>query len=101
MRRVTDHEHVIQCFDVFEDDTDIFLVLELMQCSLIDFMKMRGGRLSEREAAAVTWRVARGIDHIHRCGIVHFDLKPANILVNIDKQLDCITSVKIADFGVS
>ena len=72
-----------------------------MQYSLIDFLKMRGGRLSEREAAAVTWKVARGIDHIHSCGIVHFDLKPANILVNIDKESDCITSVKIADFGVS
>ena len=38
MGKVARHENVIQCFDVFEDDTHIFFVLELMQYSLIDIM---------------------------------------------------------------
>lgn len=72
-----------------------------MEYSLVDIIKMRGGKLEEREAAMVTREIARGVKYMHDQGLVHFDLKPANILVNLDPQTGFITSLKISDFGLT
>ena len=42
--------------------------------------------------------IAKGCNHIHHCGVIHFDIKPANILYKTDKEN---LVFKIADFGVS
>ena len=44
--------------------------------------------------------VARGVTHMHQRGFVHFDLKPGNILVNLNESHQ-IVDIKIADFGLS
>ena len=59
------HQNVIEFYEVFEDEVHFYFVMELMQISLIDLMIIRGGRLSEKEAAEVTLEIARGIEYIH------------------------------------
>ena len=94
------HECILQCYKTLQDDEYLYFIMELMECSLIDVLRKRGGKLGEREAARVTRDIARGIEYIHRRNLVHFDLKPGNILVNLDKSTGEIVSLKISDFGL-
>ena len=57
-----------------------------MQWSLQQLIDSNGGTLSELETAKVIGMVARGVTHIHEQGFVHFDLKPANILINLNEE---------------
>ncbi|KAF1385203.1 hypothetical protein PFLUV_G00105290 [Perca fluviatilis] len=84
------HPNIIQLKEIFETDTDIALVLELVT----------GGELfdSERDAAHVIKQILEAVAYLHDNGVVHRDLKPENLLY-ADLSLDA--PLKIADFGLS
>ncbi|WP_103667795.1 serine/threonine-protein kinase [Pseudanabaena sp. BC1403] len=79
-----------------------YLVMELADCSLADFVKKRGGRISSVEAKAIVRDIAQGLKFLHELDVgnsqdkryVHRDLKLLNVL-----QVGGIW--KIADFGLS
>lgn len=72
-----------------------YLVLEYMAAG--DLQKAaRGGRLSFTEAINYLEQVCAGLDHAHKNGIIHRDIKPQNLLLAKDRE-----TVKIADFGVA
>ena len=86
--------------------------MELMDCSLEDYLKERGGKLKEKQTAQIMYKLADAMNYMHDIGYVHFDLKPANVLLKFDKphhgdhsQIDLdtrsISDVKISDFGIS
>ncbi|GIL50559.1 hypothetical protein Vafri_6721 [Volvox africanus] len=62
---------------------------------------MWGLRLARRTLLRTAGEVARGLIHLHDSGIVHGDLKPANILLNSSKEDRRGFSAKLADFGLS
>src|SRR3989338_3053237 len=43
---------------------------------------------------------ARGLQHVHNCGVSHRDIKPANVLLDVSDE-GVVTAVKLADFSVS
>jgi serine/threonine protein kinase len=53
------------------------------------------GRLAEAEAIAITRRICEALQHLHEKGVVHYDLKPANIMVCADG------SIRLIDFGLA
>ena len=55
----------------------------------------RGGRLPLGEAIAILGQVAAALDHAHANGVVHRDVKPANIMIEPGGQ------VKVMDFGIA
>ena len=84
------HQNIVGFIDTFEclnpsedDGNFIYIVMELMDATLSNVIKIKG-RLSETEAGRVFKSIVIGIDHLHKNNIVHFDIKPANILVNLD-----------------
>ena len=88
------HPHIVTVFDVGEDQGTLFLAMELVQ----------GGSFSQRladpvgfpirERIRVVAEVAEALAHAHERGVLHRDVKPANIL------LSPTLSAKVTDFGI-
>jgi eukaryotic-like serine/threonine-protein kinase len=95
------HPAVAQVFDFGEiPDTDgqratAFLVMELVPGEPLSAVLAREGALDPERAADIVAQAAAGIDVAHRRGIVHRDVKPANLLVTPDG------TVKVTDFGIA
>jgi serine/threonine protein kinase len=74
----------------------ILLVLELMESSFADVIKVRAGKLLEVEVKAFAFQIVHGLHFLHEeHHLMHRDIKPANLLLNR------FGAVKIADFGIS
>ncbi|MGH9040520.1 MAG: PASTA domain-containing protein [Acidimicrobiia bacterium] len=88
------HPGVVDVYDWGEDDT-AFMVLELLEGGSLRGLLDRGERLTPAQAAAVGRQVAAALAHAHARGLVHRDVKPANLL--FDEHGD----VRVADFGLA
>jgi hypothetical protein len=90
------HPNVVTCYDVGESDGLVYQALELMAGgNLQHFIAQRGGRLPQKEAIAIIIDCAHGLEGIHRAGLVHGDIKPANVFITDDEV------VKLADLGLA
>jgi len=89
-----DHENILKLHDVFISPSDeVYIVTDLMHFSLEEIMK--GTNLDKEDIQYFTYQILRGLKYIHSAEIAHRDLKPGNILVNMEGQL------KICDFGMA
>ncbi|KAL1924784.1 uncharacterized protein VTP21DRAFT_4438 [Calcarisporiella thermophila] len=93
--KLIQHPHILSLYDVFENDHDLFLVMEYVEGGELFEYIVRRGRLQENEARAYFQQIVFGLDFCHRHHICHRDLKPENLL------LDRFQNVKIADFGMA
>ncbi|CAN0541042.1 unnamed protein product [Rangifer tarandus platyrhynchus] len=98
LRRVL-HPNVIKLHDVFENRTDVVLILELVSGGeLFDFLAQKES-LSEEEATSFIKQILEGVNYLHAKKIAHFDLKPENIML-LDKNIP-IPHIKLIDFGLA
>ncbi|UAK30459.1 protein kinase [Nocardia asteroides] len=89
------HPNAITVFDVAEEDGQPWLVMEYMDAPSLA-TKLSGGRtLPPLEVARIGAQAASALTAAHAAGIMHRDVKPANLLVADDG------TVKITDFGIS
>ena len=93
---------IVKIFDVFESNTEIYIVLEYMQGGELYDVILDKGKLIEQEAQAVALQVLKGIAYMEDHGIIHRDIKPENILLYqpFTNNLNDII-VKLSDFGSS
>ena len=88
------HPNVATVYDTVTDEGSVVIVMEYVEGeSLAD--AVRRGRVDPREAVRILSGVAAALDHAHGNGIVHRDVKPANILLG--KNGD----VKLVDLGIA
>ena len=81
------HENVVKCIAIYKPtptDPCAYLVLDLMTCSLYDLMQKRDS-FSEMEARQIFGKIVEATEYCHAQGIIHHDLKTANVLVRINK----------------
>ena len=89
------HPNVVMVLDGgLEGDTP-FLAMEYVEGPTLDAEMHRRGRLPVAEALAILLGVAEGLAYAHRLGVIHRDVKPANILLTPSGV------PKVSDFGVA
>ncbi|XP_025019974.1 death-associated protein kinase 2 isoform X2 [Python bivittatus] len=93
------HTNIVQLHEVYENKTDVVLILELVSGGeLFDFLAQKES-LSEEEATRFIKQILDGVNYLHTRKIAHFDLKPENIML-LDKNLP-IPHIKLIDFGLA
>jgi hypothetical protein len=91
--------HVVGIYDVVEEQGAIWLVMELVRAPSLDRLVRVAGPLDDARAARIGLAVLAALEAAHAAGIVHRDVKPANVLVAAGP--DGGDQVKLADFGVA
>lgn len=99
LRSLGVHPNVISLADAWEEDGHLFIQTELCPLGTLSFF-LEGygymvGHLDEPRLWKVLAELAEGLDHIHSSGILHLDLKPANVFIT------GIGTLKIGDFGLA
>ena len=87
--------HVVAVYDFGHSNGEYYLVMELLEGRSVAHELALHGPLAPDRAVGIVQQVARGLAAAHRHGIVHRDIKPDNLLIDVDG------SVKIADFGIA
>lgn len=95
MKLVT-HPNIMALYEVWENKSELYLVLEYVDGGeLFDYL-VSHGKLSESEAVYYFKQIIEGVSYLHKFNICHRDLKPENLL--LDKKNK---KIKIADFGMA
>ena len=89
------HHNIVNLLDVGMDGENRYLVMEYVQGKTLKEVIQERGRLSAPLACQIAIRILSALEHAHRNGIVHRDIKPQNILVHADGH------IKVADFGIA
>lgn len=89
------HPHVVSIYEIGEWNGIYFLVMELLTGGSVADLAERTGPLPWREACRIVAQSARGLAAAHAAGMIHRDVKPANLMLN-----HC-GDVKVVDFGLS
>ena len=90
-----DHPNIVRAFDVDHDGEYHYLVMEYVEGQDLRLLVERKGPLAPRDAAEYIRQAAEGLSHAHQAGLVHRDMKPANLLV------DAKGVVKVLDMGLA
>ncbi|HWI09016.1 MAG TPA: serine/threonine-protein kinase [Solirubrobacteraceae bacterium] len=97
--RVSDHPNIATIYDIGEHGEDAFIVMEYFSGGTVaDRLRTAadgGGRVPRETALRWLREAAGGLDHAHAAGVVHRDVKPANLLLDAQDRL------AVGDFGIA
>lgn len=82
----TDNKNIVECFDIFEEEGLMVIVTELLGISLLDIMNdMNSNKytLFTPNIKYMFYQILNGMNELHSKGVIHADIKPDNILLNI------------------
>ncbi|MBR3017487.1 MAG: protein kinase [Clostridia bacterium] len=89
------HHNIVNLLDVGQVDNMRYLVMEYVQGRTLKEVIRQKGALPPTIAAQIGIRILSALQHAHKNGIIHRDIKPQNVLVNKDGL------IKVADFGIA
>lgn len=89
------HEHVVDLLSSFENTRYVFMILTMCANSSIGELLEIKEVLSLKETRYVIYQTLLGLSYIHSQNIIHMDIKPDNVLLDINMQ------VKVGDFGLA
>src|SRR5438552_4783622 len=89
-----DHPGIVPVYDAGEEDGLLYIAMAYVEGSDLKTLLVREGKLPLRRALRIVGQIAAALDAAHARGLVHRDVKPANILVASDDR------AYLSDFGV-
>ena len=90
------HPNIVTLYDAGEAQGVAYIAMELLKGGTLAAHVAPGQLLPTEEAAEIVARAAEALGHAHREGVVHYDVRPANIMVQAETGL-----VKVTDFGIA
>ena len=91
-------ENIVALKDVFRRKGRLFLVLEYMECNLLQVIESNPSGLSPESVRMLIYQLVKAITWCHQNQIVHRDIKPENLLVNMNNTPNSHV-LKLCDFG--
>ena len=106
---------IVSVKDFFYENDTAYIVMEYIEgISLKEYLKQKGGKLSEEESLAILRPVLEALEKVHAAGIVHRDISPDNIMLTFAEEgktgagqsgvsavYGNISAVKLIDFGAA
>ena len=89
------HPNIVSVHDVGEDQGQHYYVMDLVSGESLDARIDREGPLPPREAATIVAKVARALHYAHGAGVIHRDMKPANVMLTPEG------APLVTDFGLA
>ena len=89
------HPNIVSVLTAEKQDGVFFIVMEYVPGDTLEALIARDGAMELTRALDFTCQICNAVDHAHRQGVIHRDLRPGNVLVTENGF------VKVADFGTS
>src|SRR6266849_1372950 len=89
------HPNIATLYSFLRQGEDFFMVMEFVRGETLDDLIRRSGAMPPDKAIGLLCQALEGIDHAHRMGIIHRDVKPANMMMTETGTL------KVMDFGIA
>jgi serine/threonine protein kinase/HAMP domain-containing protein len=90
------HPNIVTVYDVGSIDDAPYIMMELLTGKTLGDILLEGQRLTLEQTLECVAQLADALDYAHAKNVVHRDMKPDNIVLDLDQKL-----VKIADFGIA
>jgi serine/threonine-protein kinase len=92
---VLNHPNIVTIYDAGEHDGIFYIAMEFIEGTTLHELLAEQRVLPTEEVIGLTRQICRGLDYAHSNGIIHRDVKPANIMITANG------TVKIMDFGIA
>lgn len=89
------HPNIVTIHDLFQQDDAVYVVMEFVPGRDLGVRLRESPTMDPAEVARIIAQAGAALDHAHSKGIVHRDVKPANMLIHQDGD------VKVTDFGIA
>ena len=89
------HPNIVTVYDADQQDGQFFITMELLEGQPLQTILHERGQLSASNVLGIARQACRGLDYAHSQGVVHRDIKTANLFVTSERV------VKIMDFGLA
>ena len=89
------HPGIVTTHDILNDQSGSYIVMELVEGRTLQSVILEQGQLSLEDSVAILSQVAAALDDAHAQGVVHRDVKPANVMIEPSGH------VKVMDFGIA
>ena len=89
------HPNIVSIITAEKEDNVFFIVMEYVPGETLENLIAAAGALDVNRSLDFTCQICNAVDHAHRQGVIHRDLRPANVLVTENDMC------KVADFGTS
>jgi serine/threonine protein kinase len=92
---ILSHPNIVTVYELGEDEGSPFIAMEFIEGDSLEKVLRLRERLPLLEALSIVEQLCAGLGYAHRHGVIHRDVKPANVLVRPDGR------VTIVDFGIA
>jgi hypothetical protein len=94
------HPNIVTIYDAGDEDGVLYIAMRYVESDLKEYLK-REGPLSVAKTLSVVGQIGSALDAAHARGLLHRDVKPANILLDLASEPGGVPHAYLADFGLT